>query len=169
MPFWILEGSISRKDRTRRDGAESHMTGRGVSAIQFLSPLTSGYTQAHSDSPSRSKDKSRIKAGFLSGDSWLPRHNSLFWPGLDPSRAGSLHGLRFAELPPGKQYGLKCRQLGSQNRKLSKALISLPVFITSNADTGYHQTSRPFYCLVSWTLISCFPSTLLATPKPLIV
>ena len=84
---------------------------------------------------------------------------------LDPCTDSGLQSF-----PPGKQYGLKSRQLGSLNRKLSKALISsLPVFKTSNADTGYHQTSRPFYCLVSWTLISCFPSALLATPKPLIV
>ena len=113
----------NRENQGRRF-RKSHDWQRGFDYSVSLSPLTSEHTQAHSDSPSRSKDKSRMKAGFLSGDSWLPRHHSLFWSGLDPSRAGSLHGLRFAELPPRKQYGLKSRQLGSLNRKLSKALIS---------------------------------------------
>lgn len=37
---------------------------------------------------------------------------------------------------PGGQQGLRHRQFSSQNRKLSKALISsLPIFKTSNADT----------------------------------
>ena len=58
----------NRENQGRRC-RKSHDWQRGFDYSVSHSPLTSEHTQAHSDSPSRSKDKSRMKAGFLSGDS----------------------------------------------------------------------------------------------------
>lgn len=143
------------------------LTGRG--GFQFP-PHLWAHTQAHSDSPSWSKDKSRRKLDF-----WVetPDCQNLSFPlhrhGLDPSRAGALRGLRFAGFPLEMSWPQKWAAWLTKAESWAKLWFLHFLYLKPQMLTGYHQTSGHFTALVSWTTYLLLPSALWLRLKPLII
>lgn len=119
--FWIIKGSATRGGRNGRDGAESHMTCRGASALEFLFPPSHTSTE---DGLSQLREESKVKAGPLSGDSYSCCF--LFWPGASPPEVGtSPPRLKLEKLPWRTAWPQKQRvKLTKQKVKQSSDLFT---------------------------------------------